>query len=341
MEQTRAMIEEQTANYHDEQALLRLLLENKTRSNILFLKGSTGSGKTHLIEYCLMLSSSTPYVQLELKKEKSISIASFLAKLGKACGWEQVPTLTERLIALREFVSRSDTVDNRAQELSEIGQLLDIKSSLGRYKLLAEAWYDDLSQLGTTFLLAIDDYEDAPPLFSNWFWQDFLPIFANSPHIKVLISGQSVPTVNLEMLSTELKGVSDPRPWVYWAKQGGCPDLLQATVELLVKTNKGNPRQIIDALPIALKHQLESDQQADATFPFPQLLKMMKDAFSLAELKTVCFNIGIDHEELPHTTGKGDFALEFIAAVKRRQNYLPKLLKILQEERPSHEWPTL
>lgn len=67
-----------------------------------------------------------------------------------------------------------------------------------------------------------------------------------------------------------------------------------------------------------------------------RLRKQMDSYFSLSELRTICFDLGIDYEELPGGT-KQNFTVGLIEYVIRR-NRLPELLDALRRERPKVNW---
>jgi hypothetical protein len=62
------------------------------------------------------------------------------------------------------------------------------------------------------------------------------------------------------------------------------------------------------------------------------LFKLIKNAFNLDEVKTLCFQIGIDYEILPGE-GKHGKIREFIIYCVKRQR-ISGLLTLLQDERP-------
>lgn len=68
-----------------------------------------------------------------------------------------------------------------------------------------------------------------------------------------------------------------------------------------------------------------------------RLHELLVEAFTLAELQTLCFYLGLDYEELPGST-KSAKALELITYFERRGN-LPRLIDELKSRRPNTSWP--
>ncbi len=66
------------------------------------------------------------------------------------------------------------------------------------------------------------------------------------------------------------------------------------------------------------------------------LRQNLTDYFSDGELHTLCFDLGVDYEELPGT-GKADKARELVDHFNRR-NRIPELVAACEKERPSVLW---
>ena len=84
------------------------------------------------------------------------------------------------------------------------------------------------------------------------------------------------------------------------------------------------------------KHQTNS-------FPEPELLtalhQLLIQHFDDSELQTLCFDLGVDYENLPGQT-KADKARELVEYMQRR-NRLADLIQLCQQLRPSATWPKL
>jgi hypothetical protein len=76
--------------------------------------------------------------------------------------------------------------------------------------------------------------------------------------------------------------------------------------------------------------------------PYPpqyrsNLLKTIDTSFSHEELRTLCFELGIDHERFPNNEGKVPFIRELISFYER-QGKLSELIEALEAKRPDREW---
>jgi len=69
-----------------------------------------------------------------------------------------------------------------------------------------------------------------------------------------------------------------------------------------------------------------------------KLLINLKQCFSISELKSLCFKLGMDHEELS-ASNKNDMARELVEFLERRGR-LHELLDICEQERPNVPWQT-
>ncbi len=74
--------------------------------------------------------------------------------------------------------------------------------------------------------------------------------------------------------------------------------------------------------------------------PRIQLFNAMANSFNLSELRTLCFKLGVNHEDLPGENTIIDTTRELIVYVDRR-NQLNALLALLQQERPAINWLSL
>ncbi|MCP4418853.1 MAG: hypothetical protein GY805_19730 [Chloroflexi bacterium] len=70
-----------------------------------------------------------------------------------------------------------------------------------------------------------------------------------------------------------------------------------------------------------------------------QLRKLLIKHFSLNELRVLCFDMGLEYEELPGDTRttKMHGLIEYL----QRRGKLPKLLAEVSEQRPTVTWPML
>jgi hypothetical protein len=70
-----------------------------------------------------------------------------------------------------------------------------------------------------------------------------------------------------------------------------------------------------------------------------QLRQLLTTHFSVSEIHTFCFDLGVDYEDLPGA-GKTDKARELIAHMQRRGR-LGELVQAGRQSRPDVQWPDL
>jgi len=68
-----------------------------------------------------------------------------------------------------------------------------------------------------------------------------------------------------------------------------------------------------------------------------RLRELMVRYFNKTELETLCFDLGIDKDNLPHVT-KPEMAQEIILYCERH-DLIPRLLTLCRDQRPNAEWP--
>ncbi|MCA9996777.1 MAG: ATP-binding protein [Anaerolineales bacterium] len=337
------MIHKPLANYTTPQTLFRQLLTSEANSNILLLQGESGCGKSRLIEHCLSNASDALSLLFQLQSGGE-TIATLLTTLGRTCGWEKLPTFTKTAVTLLEQPPEKTAdplwLQGMHRHLRDVGRIGDIDSRLGRYQLLTDAWFADASQFDTPLLLAVDAYENASTLFDRWFCHDFLHHVAHSAAVKLIVGGQTVPDIQpgLSVLAETLTGIHQPEEWLAWAVAVGFAPPSLADMGLITRILKGNPSQIIEAI------YSEFQQATSLTNPMTwspiqrkQFRKAMIDAFSLPDLRDICFDMGIDYENLPNHTQKSELVRELIADCTRNGRF-PDLLQLCQSERPHLEW---
>jgi hypothetical protein len=67
-----------------------------------------------------------------------------------------------------------------------------------------------------------------------------------------------------------------------------------------------------------------------------QLREMLTASFDAGELRTLCFDLGIDYDDLPGE-GKGNKVRELITYLERRDR-IPELVRICEQQRPNVAW---
>lgn len=75
------------------------------------------------------------------------------------------------------------------------------------------------------------------------------------------------------------------------------------------------------------------------TTSFAQLRELLDQHFNEEELRTLCFDVGVDYDSLGGR-GKAANARELIELLQR-QRLLPELLRVLHQQRPAVNWPDL
>jgi hypothetical protein len=87
-----------------------------------------------------------------------------------------------------------------------------------------------------------------------------------------------------------------------------------------------------------MKDPTEGSKQAEDTKPV-DLLGQLVRSFDEEELRTLCYSLGIDYDNLP-ASGKLAKARELLKFLQRRDQ-LPKLITLCQKERPKISWTSL
>lgn len=331
------------ANFEKEQTLFADFVESDNDPNILLFQGGSGSGKSHLVEHCVRSVPDTPALLMKMQSGRD-SIPFLLTKMGSLRGWDKLPTFTHTVANLVEQPDRfddplwqADMYDN----LCEIGKISDVDSRLSRYQLLTKAWFADSWQFDSPFLLAIDTYENVSTLFDRWFSDFFLTgVATNSQKMRVLVSGQTVPKIQGDLsyssMFQALQGIHDAQAWQTWAETVGYQIPTIQELADVVQTLDGNPSQIIEVIKIKFPKRTVQETEKGPTF-YRRFRKIMMEVFNLQDLIVICFDLGIDHENLPDHTIKGRLIIELIAYCNR-SNLFEDLIQICREERPEAEW---
>ena len=332
------------ANYTPEQTLFQELIHGDGSRNILLFHGESGSGKSHLISHCRQTHKEIPNAFMKLQSG-SEAIPTLFHLMGRQRGWADLPHFTRTVAALMEQPEKaSDRVWQMGmhRHLGEIGKINDLESRLSRYQLLGDAWFADALQFHTPFLLAVDTYENASTLFDNWFSHDFLAGVAGSPQMRVVVGGKSVPepheTWHFCASVRELRGVAEAEEWLVWADEAGYQIPSLEWMAGVVTALSGNPSQIIQVIMTATPQSSGLVKpKASVYIQRRQFRHNMIEAFSLEELKDICFDLEIEHENLPGHDQKSAFVRELIGYTQRIGR-LSELIQVLQAERPHLEW---
>ena len=332
------------ANYEKEQALFTDFIASDAEPFILLFQGESGSGKSHFLEHCLQHVPETPSVLLKLQSGAD-SLPTLFTRMGGRQGWQQLPNFTLTVAAMLEQPGKeADPLWHVGmhRHLREIGKLSDLESRLARYQLLSDAWFADAMEFERPFLLAVDSYESSSTLFDRWFCEDFLVGVAHSQRMRVMVGGQKVPSLqegwSFCASVHELKGVPEAEAWLVWADDAGYQIPSLEVMVGVVLALKGNPSQIIEVIKTQfprsngrIKAKISIYEQRK------RLHENMSQAFSLSELKNICFYMEINHEILPDHDHIGGFVRELLAYAGRIGR-LQELVQVCQTERPHLEW---
>lgn len=338
------MIQTSIANYLHEQELFQKLVTNEDGPNILMFQGESGSGKSRLIEYCLVQASNLPTARLKLENGGE-SIPNLFNLMGTKVGRQHLPIFSETIAELvGEPVEEKDALwqIKLRRHLREIGKISDLETRRERYQILTDAWFADALSFHQPMVLAVDTYEKSSSEFDGWFRDEFLYGVAQSAKMRVLVGGQSLPQTledwDAHAQLHEIKGVTDAEAWILWGEQQGLEIPSTEMMAGICLALKGNPSAIVETLESQFKSKVE-ERVADQTFyqQRRQLRQNLIEGFNLSDLKDICYDLEIDYEELPGHTQKKDFVRELIVYASRIGR-LPELILICQQERPNYAW---
>ncbi len=185
------------ADYKKEREAFFSLMEPDCAKRIQFFRGGSGTGKTSLIKFCRDgICESANLVPIELRKS-SVGIAEIFWRTGSQLGWDQFPTFTEQL---SRFSGVNVNIDrNRIKgDRNRIQVVLyeDPDEREYRRTLLTDAWFNDINELHTLFLVAMDTYEQATIETKEWISGPFLTRTVDTEKIRVAIAGQQIPEDN-------------------------------------------------------------------------------------------------------------------------------------------------
>ncbi len=342
------------ANYTHELEQFNQLIDMSNELNILMLQGESGSGKSHFISHCLKLAKELPSAHVKLENGGE-SVTTLFNVMGSKVGRQHLPLFSEAISGLvgESLAEEADAMwqIKLRRYLRQIGKTADLPTKLAHFQVLTDSWFADSLNFPTPLIVAIDTYEKRSTEFDNWIRDEFLYGIAHSNNIKVLLGGQSLPDTDPEweafVSSLQLKGVSDPQDWLAWGEEVGL-DLPSADVIMgICMALKGNPSAIVQTLEASAG---SSPQDGESSTSTPEqsgksstyqmrkrIRENMIDAFSLSEIKDLCFDLDIDYENLPDHSHKPGLARELVGYLGRNGR-LDEFVGIVQEERPEYEW---
>ncbi len=340
------------ANYTHELEQFNQLIDMSNRLNILMLQGESGSGKSHFISHCLKLAKDIPSAHVKLENGGE-SVTTLFNVMGSKVGREHLPLFNEAVGSLvcEPLKDEADAMwqIKLRRHLREIGKTADLPTKLAHFQVLTDSWFADSLNFPRPLIVAIDTYEKRSTEFDNWIREEFLFGIAHSNNIKVLIGGQQLPQADAEweaFISTlQLQGVSDPQDWLAWGEEVGLELPAADVIMGICLALKGNPSAIVQTLEAAAVPADNTTETTDSGQPSGgstyQLRKRIREnmieAFSLSEMKDLCFDLDIDYENLPDHSHKPGLARELVGYLGRN-NRLEEFVDIVKEERPEFEW---
>lgn len=213
------------ADYQDQRALFGRLLNADTHHRILLFHGESGTGKTTLLRVCLndATDHGQGFVIVPVQfREEAVNIAEIFFRIGSKTGWEHFSQFKGEVDRLQEPLS----VNVERNRQIGFNQRIEVALSAGkpedldiRMATLTNAWFEDVRRFPERLLLVFDTYEKALTPVQRWIEGPFLTRAADTPQLRVLIAGQSIPDPNtIEWghccWAQVLTGVKDPNHWM-------------------------------------------------------------------------------------------------------------------------------
>lgn len=208
------------ANYEDARALFDQLLKSETRQRILLLEGESGTGKTTLLLVCLESASAIRHVRFNFK-ETAATINEVFYRAGDILGWEHFPLFLAKVDEMA--TTRVEIEGNRQIGINHKIEVIlageKVEDQDFRLAELTKAWFRDLGSLTGDVLFVFDHFERAGTSVQRWVSGPLLTRVANTPQLRVLIAGQSVPDAdNIEWggccRASRLTGVPEAKHWL-------------------------------------------------------------------------------------------------------------------------------
>ena len=202
--------------------LLLRLAQGETKTRIALIQAPSGMGKSELVlEFIARCSHDLPKVVVDFKGG-GLNLADVFFHVCDTLGWEKFPHLTQAIRHLAQPVA-VNVSGNFLVGQNEISVALsgpDEPTREARRAELTTAFVGDLRALGQVVLI-FDVFEKCDTL-QSWFTSVFLPAAHRSPHLAVIIAGQSVPESTL-MWEHELLALKeiDPEHWQTYAEKIG------------------------------------------------------------------------------------------------------------------------
>lgn len=332
------------ANYDVEQQQFESFLDPHRRQRILMFSGESGIGKTRLLQHFLERTPAELPALLIQMRGRETTVADIFNRLGRRIGWEHLSRFTGQVARLAQTPQEPDDpnwlVEIRQHLQAAINQA-DLSQREEHKILLTDAWFTDVQQRTTPLLLALDTFEQTSSELENWLSRQFLPWVAESEPVRVLVAGQTVPEPTSEWgyccSYRQLQGVPEAQAWLPVAqamgKQVASLDYLAGVCAAL----RGNPGQILDFIRLLPDSEIQQQPPSTLAARRGQWRQMIIEAFELSEMKDICFDLGIDDENLSQDDTKSEFVLSLLKYLEKRGR-LAELIELCRQQRPHLVW---
>jgi hypothetical protein len=192
------------ANYEAPRKAFDALLAAECAARILLLRGESGSGKTTVMTHCCSrIPAGVAHVPVQLRGTV-VNVAEIFYRVGMTLGWSALPRFMDRVAASLTDGSARVAIENNQLEgmNNRISVVLNSESESKREErrsALTNALFEDLSARRGLVLMLFDTFEHAPIEVQGWLSGPFLARAVQTPCIRVVIAGQSVPdSTNIE-----------------------------------------------------------------------------------------------------------------------------------------------
>lgn len=339
------MLQQVVVNYTEEKQLFQQLLADDQDPNILLFQGESGMGKSTLIRHCLTSAETLPTLYIELQGGDA-SLAHVFARIIQNCN--PYP-LTKFFDTLAKVLDKPNLTNDPLWQkkvrvhLHQISLISDTERRHNMFHRLTEAWFDDTWQFESPFTLCIDNYEKASTEFKRWFTDDFLNGVAFTTKIRVIVGGCTVPEHEKTSWGDctkhrTLEGIKIPKEWEPWIEANGYELTSYEALKIIVDENKGKPEVITNTIHLEFpRHNSNRFKDKLPSEKRKLIRELITGLFTLSELKNICFDMGIDYENLPEHDKKHGFVRELLMHTSRISRY-EEFIQACREERPEAGW---
>lgn len=210
------------ADYDAERRAFEALLNPDCGRRILMFRGTSGSGKTSLINHCIHRATGTiPLIPIQLRGSV-VSIAEIFYRSGGRLGWERLDNFTNQVADLEGAPEIKIDRNWLAGINNRISIALHAQDQVGREHrrvALTEAWFEDMKDFQQPVLFVLDTFEQGTTEVQDWISGPFLARAAQIAQMRILVAGQIVPDENnIEWgnccVTHELFGVPEAQHWL-------------------------------------------------------------------------------------------------------------------------------